>query len=270
MSKRIIYYYQTFIGLKDILTPDTKVTHIHLSSIHFGLDNENIPYIHLNDNPPHSKVFDSVWDDLESAKQHGIKVILMVGGAGGAFQNLFSNYNSYYPLLKKLILDKRTIIDGIDLDIEEIVSLNNVENLIKTIKSDFGSNFIITMAPIQSSMQSDQPGMGGFVYKTLYNSLGSQIDYFNVQCYYDYSVDTYNQMIKNGYPEDKLVMGSISSQDITQNINTIKKIVKIYPKIGGVFNWEYYDSPSLKSCDDGNHGTWSQMMAEALDKANDL
>lgn len=270
MSKRIIYYYQTFIGLKDILTPDTKVTHIHLSSIHFGLDNENIPYIHLNDNPPHSKVFDSVWDDLESAKQLGIKVILMVGGAGGAFQDLFSNYDSYYPLLKKLILDKRTIIDGIDLDIEEIVSLNNVENLIKTIKTDFGSNFIITMAPIQSSMQSDQPGMGGFVYKTLYNSLGSQIDYFNVQCYFDYSVDAYNQMIKNGYPEDKIVMGSISSQDITQNINTIKKIVKMYPKIGGVFNWEYYDSPTLKSCEDGNHGTWSKLMAEALDKANDL
>ena len=44
MIKRIIYYYQTFIGLKDILIPDTKVTHLHLSAIHFGLDNENIPY----------------------------------------------------------------------------------------------------------------------------------------------------------------------------------------------------------------------------------
>lgn len=266
MNKRIIYYYQTFVGLKDILTPETKVTHIHLSSIHFGLDNDNNHYIHLNDNPPNSKVFDSVWSDLEKAKQLGIKVILMVGGAGGAFQDLFSNYDAYYPLLKELILDKRNIIDGIDLDIEEIVSINNVENLIKTLKTDFGSNFIITMAPIQSSMQSDQPGMGGFVYKDLYNSLGSQIDYFNVQCYFDYSFEAYNQMIKNGYPEDKLVMGSISSQDITQNINTIKKIVEMYPKIGGVFNWEYYDSPTVKSNYDGNHGTWSQLMAEALDE----
>ena len=267
MSKKIIYYYQTFVGLKDVLTPDTKVTHIHLSSIHFGLDNENIPYIHLNDNPPNSKVFDNVWADLETAKQLGIKVILMLGGAGGAFQDLFSNYDTYYSLLKELILDKRNIIDGIDLDIEEIVSLNNVKNLIKTIKTDFGPNFMITMAPVQSSMQTDQPGMGGFIYKALYNSLGSQIDYFNVQCYYDYSVDAYNQMIKNGYPEDKLVMGSISSQDITQNINTIKKIVKIYPNIGGVFNWEYCDSPTLKSCD-GNHGIWSQLMSEALDETN--
>jgi hypothetical protein len=266
MSKRIIYYYQTFIGLKDILTPDTKVTHLHLSSIHFGLDDKNNHYIHLNDNPPNSNVFDSVWSDLEKAKQLGIKVILMLGGAGGAFQDLFSDYNTYYPLLKELIINKRNIIDGIDLDIEEIVDLDNVESLIKTLKTDFGSNFIITMAPIQSSMETDQPGMGGFIYKDLYKSCGPLIDYFNVQCYYDYSVDAYNQMIKNGYPEDKIVMGSISSQDITQNINTIKNIVQIYPNIGGVFNWEYYDSPTLNPSDDGNHGTWSQLMAEALNK----
>jgi len=264
MSKRIIYYYQTFVGLNDILTPDTKVTHIHLSSIHFGTDSNNNPYIHLNNNKPDNKIFDSVWNDLETAKQLGIKVILMVGGAGGAFQDLFSNFDTYYSLLKELILNKKDIIDGIDLDIEEPVTLHNVENLIKTIKADFGESFIITMAPIQSSMQTDQPGMGGFIYKTLYKSCGNLIDYFNVQCYYDYSFDAYKQIIKNGYTEDKIVMGSISSQDITNNINTIKKIVEVYPKIGGVFNWEYYDSPSLKSNE--NHGTWSRLMAEALNE----
>jgi chitinase len=264
MSKRIIYYYQTFIGLKDILIPNTKVTHIHLSSIHFGTDNNNNPYIHLNDNNPSDPIFDSVWSDLKEAKKLGIKIILMVGGAGGAFQTLFSNYNTYYNLLKNLIYSKKDIIDGIDLDIEEQVSITNVENLIKTIKTDFGSNFIVTMAPIQSSMQSDQSGMGGFIYKDLYKSCGSYIDYFNVQCYYDYSVNAYKEIINNGYPVEKIVMGSISSQDITQNINTIKNIVQIYPNIGGVFNWEYYDSPTLNSSYDGNHGTWSQLMYEAL------
>lgn len=44
MTKRIIYYYQTFNGLQSILTPDTKVTPIHLSSIHFGSDEHNNPY----------------------------------------------------------------------------------------------------------------------------------------------------------------------------------------------------------------------------------
>ena len=259
MSKRIIYYYQTFVGLKDILTADTKVTHIHLSSIHFGKDNNN-PYIHLNDHNPSDPRFDSVWSDLKEAKKLGIKIILMVGGAGGAFQTLFSNYNIYYNLLKNLVYSKKDIIDGIDLDIEEQVSINNVENLIKTIKTDFYSNFIVTMAPIQSSMQSDQPGMGGFIYKDLYKSSGSLIDYFNVQCYYDYSVNAYKEIINNGYPVEKIVIGSISSQDIKQNINTIKNIVQMYPNIGGVFNWEYYDSPP----DSHYPGTWSQLMDEAL------
>ena len=48
-QSRIIFYYQTFNGLKDILHEDTKVTHIHLSSTHFGLNNDNSPY-YLNDN----------------------------------------------------------------------------------------------------------------------------------------------------------------------------------------------------------------------------
>ena len=58
---RIIYYYQTFKGLKDILVPDTMVTHIHVSSIHFGNNLDNSPYIHLNDYDPNNKIFDDVW-----------------------------------------------------------------------------------------------------------------------------------------------------------------------------------------------------------------
>ena len=243
MSKKIIYYYQTFNGLQSILTPNTKVTHIHLSSIHFGTDENNNPYIHLNDHNPNDKIFDSVWEDIKKAKQLGIKIILMVGGAGGGFQDLFSNFDTYYSLLKELLLEKKDLIDGIDLDIEEIVNIDNVEHLILEIKKDFGIPFIITMAPIQYSIQNDISGMGGFVYKDLYNKCGNLIDYFNVQCYYDYSLDAYKQMIKNGYPEEKIVMGSISSQDFNSNLEVLKKIVKNYINFGGVFNWEYYDAP---------------------------
>ena len=243
MSKKIIYYYQTFNGLQSILTPNTKVTHIHLSSIHFGTDENNNPYIHLNDHNPNDKIFDSVWEDIKKAKQLGIKIILMVGGAGGAFQDLFSNFNTYYSLLKELLLEKKDLIDGIDLDIEEIVNIDNVEHLILEIKKDFGKSFIITMAPIQYSIQHDVIGMGGFIYKDLYNKCGNLIDYFNVQCYYDYSLDAYKQMIKNGYPEEKIVMGSISSQNFNSNLEVLKNIVKNYINFGGVFNWEYYDAP---------------------------
>jgi len=243
MINRIIYYYQTFNGIQSILTQNTKVTHIHLASIHFGTDENNNPYVHLNNNNPNDKIFDSVWEDIKKAKQLGIKIILMIGGAGGAFQDLFSNFDTYYSLLKELLLEKKDLIDGVDLDIEEQVSLENVEHLILQIKKDFGNSFIITLAPVQSSIENDVQGMGGFVYKDLYNKCGNLIEYFNVQCYYDYSLNSYKQMIKNGYPEEKIVMGSISSQNFNSNLEVLKEIVNKYINFGGVFNWEYYDAP---------------------------
>lgn len=264
MTKRITYYYQTFVGLKNILNSDNKVTHIHLSSIHFGTDENNNPYIHLNDHNPNDKIFDSVWDDIKSAKELGIKIILMVGGAGGAFQELFSNFNTNYSLLKELVLNKQDLIDGIDLDIEEMVDVNDVEYLIKQLKNDFGDNFIISMAPIQYSIEQDVDGMGGFVYKDLYLKIGSMIDYFNVQCYDDYSVDAYSKMVKNGYPENKIIMGSISSQNVNSNLEVIKNLSQKYNKIGGVFNWEYSDSPP----DTTKPGEWSQLMYNALNPSN--
>ena len=52
-SKRIIYYYQTFIYLENILNKEKPdVTHIIVYSIHFGLTSDNKPYIHLNNYPP--------------------------------------------------------------------------------------------------------------------------------------------------------------------------------------------------------------------------
>ena len=102
MVNKIIYYYQTFTTLKPILVKDTVVTHIHLSSIHFGVtdDSNKDPYIHLNDNHPDDPIFDNVWKELDEADKLGIEIILMIGGAGGAFAKLFSNYNVYYNLLK--------------------------------------------------------------------------------------------------------------------------------------------------------------------------
>ena len=78
MSK-IIYYYQTFRGLDDILIEKTPVTHIHIASVHFGYD-ENKPYIHLNDHSPYNERFDGVWGQIRKANELGIKIVLMLGG----------------------------------------------------------------------------------------------------------------------------------------------------------------------------------------------
>ena len=55
--KQLILYYQTFISLKPLFDNNILPTHIHVSSIHFGKNENNIPYIHLNDEDPNSFYF---------------------------------------------------------------------------------------------------------------------------------------------------------------------------------------------------------------------
>ena len=122
MNKRIIYYYQTFSGLDKILYSGTPVTHIHLSAIHFGMNPDGSPYIHLNDNSPDASCFDDVWAQIKTASKLGIKIVLMVGGAGGAFTNLFSNYDIYFPMLMSVLRLHPEII-GVDLDVDLVPDL---------------------------------------------------------------------------------------------------------------------------------------------------
>ena len=90
----------------------------------------------------------------------------MIGGAGGAYTALFSDFETYYSLLYILLNERRYIV-GVDLDIEESVKLDDVKKLITRLNKDFGSTFIITMAPVASSMMYDMPGMCDFIYKDL-------------------------------------------------------------------------------------------------------
>ena len=57
---KVIYYYQSFVGLDKLLTHIQDTDVIIVSSIHFG-KNENKQYIHLNDNDPNDKIFDQLW-----------------------------------------------------------------------------------------------------------------------------------------------------------------------------------------------------------------
>ena len=239
--RKIIYYYQTFNGLKYLLNIKcSTISHLNIASIHFGKNADKSNYIQLNDHVPDNTIFDILWEECSEASKY-CNIYLMVGGAGGAYKELFSDFENYYRLLYNLIKSKKCI-SGIDLDIEENVSLENIVMLIKRIKIDFGDNFGISMAPLSSSLEEDIPGMGGFIYKELYKEVGNLISHFNTQCYYDMSENILDNIINNGYPEEKIVVGMISSQDINKNINIIGKLNNKYNKFG-VYNWEYFDSP---------------------------
>lgn len=253
---KTIYYYQSFVGLDQLLSHIEDIDVIIISSLHFGTTNlpftppNQTPYLHLNDNDPNNAIFDQLWCQTEKASAQGCTIMLMLGGAGGAYQALFSDFNTYYPLLVQFIQSK-SWIKGIDLDIEEEVSLNDVQMLINHLVQDFGKEFIITMAPISPSLASDGGSMAGFDYKKLYTSNeGKYIHWFNTQCYYSFSYDTYTAIIHNGYPPHKVVMGMESGQfdekTFSNALNEIKKIKNKYPTCAGVFDWEYLNAPPDK------------------------
>jgi hypothetical protein len=245
MSK-IIYYYQNFIGLDDLLSKATiPVTHIHVSSIHFGLDYDGNPYIHLNDLDPTNDEYASLWKDLKAAVKKNIKIVLMIGGAGGAYDVLFSNYDVYKKLLFDTITEHIDIISGIDLDIEEFVDIKNVIMFINDIKNKFSTSFSISMAPIQQSIETDCIGMGGFCYKKLYKSnSGHLIDYFCVQFYNNFDDAAFDNCVNNGYPPKMLVMGMLTGMNYSNIRVVVNKLAQKYgDKFGGVYNWEYYNSP---------------------------
>ena len=170
----------------------------------------------------------------------------MIGGAGGAYTALFSNFEVYYNLLYELLNEKR-YIKGVDLDIEESIKLDDIKMLIRRLKKDFGDDFIITLAPVASSVMYDMPSMGGFIYKDLNSSPeGGLISWYNVQCYEECSFEIYNSIINNGYTPSKIVIGmlgdSFDSLSFIPVMEEINKIKTKYPNMAGCILWEYGDT----------------------------
>ena len=242
---KILFYYQTYSSFEPLINLKQKIEndiYVYISSIHFGIMN-NIPYIGLNDNNIDNQ--GTLWDDALIASKN-INILVMIGGAGGAYTALFNNFEIYYDLLYQFLSNKK-FIKGVDLDIEEDVKLEDVKMLINRLNADFGKDFIITMAPVASSMLYDMPGMGNFIYKSLYTSPeGSLINWYNVQCYEECSFNIYDNIIKNGYSSEKIVLGMLGDNLNSKSIIDIKdEIIKIkttYPNMGGCILWEYSDS----------------------------
>lgn len=264
---KIIYYYQTFTGLGDILKQKPKVvTDIIISSLHFGKNLDETPYIHINDHNPDNKKFNSMWSEVFIANDMGINVHLMLGGAGGAFVDLFNDFEVYYNLLIELINSKK-FINGINLDVEESIGLENIVMLIERLDKDLPQDFQITLAPVSFALVSNTSGMGGFSYKDLKNSsIGKRINYLNGQFYGDFSFDTYDTIIKNGYNPEEIVIGMLGTEydenTLQEACNELKQIVAKYPNFCGVFLWEYCQAPPDKV----NHATWAKIINNTIRK----
>jgi len=282
-SKRDAYYYQTqyYNNVYQSLSPIWKhgnpatgkpyVTDLIVAAFHLGYDNNNKPYIHLNDNVPQDPMFKVMWQECETLQDDGVTVRMMLGGAAqGSYADLFAHWTTFYPILKSTIAQYK--LDGIDLDVEENVTLPDIERLIAQLAADFGPKFVITLAPVATALEGGA-NLSGFSYDKLYKGpQGKNIAYFDAQFYSGFgSLQTpsdYENVVAHGYPPGKVVAGAIDNPSDGSGyvapaavVKTVRALVAKYPAFGGVVGWEYFNAePGGQNRPD----EWSAMMAKAM------
>ncbi|KAF7315125.1 Endo-beta-N-acetylglucosaminidase [Mycena indigotica] len=273
MDHRVCTYYQTIYSNGVYVSPLpllTLVTHIFLAAFHVNSDRS----IHLNDNVPTDPMFTQMWSELGQMQASGVKVLGMLGGAApGTYSLLGSNFSSYYPPLRDYIAEFH--LDGMDLDVEQSTPISVIEQLITQLKSDFGSDFIITLAPVASAL-TEGGNLSGFDYIQLEAAMGSQIGWYNAQFYSGFgsiSPDTGYIRIINfmKIAPSKLVAGVLTSPangggyvSTDAVVSSLKMLRAMYPDFGGVnggdYSWEYFNSLPNAS----QPWQWAQAMFNAV------
>ncbi|KAM3419431.1 hypothetical protein BST61_g5357 [Cercospora zeina] len=190
---RVIVYHQTHHGPDDgppvsllpLITNPTGVTHVIIAAIHI---NDRPEALTLNDTSPSHEKFNTLWGEVAWLQASGIKVLGMLGGfAKGSYERLDGDdpqrFESYYVPLRDMIREHR--LDGLDLDIEEPTSLPGTCRLIDRLRSDFGPDFLITLAPVATALLPNQPHLSGpaFDYRLLEQMRGHEIAWYNTQFY---------------------------------------------------------------------------------------
>ncbi|EME43011.1 glycoside hydrolase family 18 protein, partial [Dothistroma septosporum NZE10] len=241
----------------------TQLTHLYLASLHINSDPKAIT---LNDNNPNDTIWNTVWSETAQIQAKGVKVLMSIGGAAaGSYPRLCSGTNGginetyYIPLYQTLKYHK---VDGVNLDIEEQVKITCPYALLQRLNKDFGTNFLLTMAPVASELQASGYGLGGFSYKTLdryaTNSSrpnGKLVNWYNVQFYNGWgdasTPNGYQSIIQNGYAASRVSLGVLDNPgdggsgwfNVTTYQATIKSLRATYgSSFGGVVGWEYWDA----------------------------
>lgn len=257
---RLITYYQTHhdpagkpISVLPLLTQSgISMTHVILAAIHI---NEDPNAITLNDNSPNDPRFQTLWAELRILQASGVRVLGMLGGAAkGSFQRLDGNHDMferYYMPVRNLIRARG--LDGLDLDVEEEMSLGGVIRLIDRLRADFGKEFLITLAPVAAAMLDMTKNLSGFDYEALEVMRGKEIAWYNTQFYCgwgDFSnPNMYDMMIHKGWSPHKIVVGLVTNPANGPGfvpwyaLTEVIRILRIrYPNFGGVMGWEYFNS----------------------------
>ncbi len=237
--KRLIYYLTENNNKHELKIYNSYVTHIH-----FGLFSFKNNKIYLNNLCPTDSKYDNLWFDLGISVEKNKKCVMTLD-----VENLFENYANYYKSLCDLINNNILIINGIDIDLENKLSLSETIKFITDIKKDF-PNLILVLSTIGYSMcvkdiNTKYKNNNSWSY-SLFCKMKAEnlIDYYN--CNFDeddFTMDSFEDMINNGFNESKLVMGCRSiTFDGYDNYFELNKIKKKY-NIGGTFTKYFHNAP---------------------------
>ncbi|KAJ5176792.1 uncharacterized protein N7482_002669 [Penicillium canariense] len=257
--RRVICYHQTlipgegpYVSMLPLVEHNTGITHVILAAIHIN----NTPGdITLNDDPPDSPKFDPLWAEVPRVKQGGVKVMGMLGGAAqGSFMRLDGSsqqFEMFYGPLLAII--RRYALDGLDLDVEEQMSLPGIIRLIDRLKHDMGDSFIITLAPVAAALLG-VGNLSGFDYRELEQARASKIDWYNAQFYNGWGPAEdprmYAAIVAQGWSPRRVVYGLLTnpgngsqgyvSRDKISAV--LAMLVDLFPNFGGVMGWEYFNA----------------------------
>ncbi|KAK1770418.1 chitinase [Phialemonium atrogriseum] len=258
-TPRIITYYQTHhdpsgkpISVLPLLTePGIGLTHLILAAIHI---NQDPAALTLNDHPPSHPRFTTLWAELRVLQASGVKVLGMLGGAApGTYARLDGDravFEAYYAPVRDLVRARR--LDGLDLDVEEPMSLGGIVRLIDRLRADFGPAFIITLAPVAAALVTPARNLSGFAYGALEALRGREIAWYNAQFYCGWgdcsNTLMYGALMAMGWPARKVVVGVVTNPENGSGYvpwdvlaSVIPALADRYPGFGGVMGWEYFN-----------------------------
>ncbi|KAI5926430.1 glycoside hydrolase superfamily [Camillea tinctor] len=262
-NHRVVIYYQTtnfnnsdtsHVSLLPLINsaPEVSVTHVLVGAVHIVDEDGGI---RLNDFPPDNERFDQVWSDTAALQVAGVTVMAMVGGAAaGSWSRLDGDddqFERYYGPLHDMIGAYN--LEGLDLDVEQSMSLSGIIRLIDRLKADFGSGFIVTLAPVGSALTEGGANLSGFDYFELEGQRGDQIAWYNGQFYSGFasagSARDYESVLDDGFPAEKVVLGLLTNPangngfvDLDDQAPVLEELVRENPGFGGVAAWEYFNS----------------------------
>ncbi|KAL2255061.1 hypothetical protein VTK26DRAFT_4219 [Humicola hyalothermophila] len=266
---RLITYYQTHhtpsgkpISVLPLLQhPGIALTHLILAAIHI---NEDPSALTLNDHHPSHPRFTTLWAEMRVLQASGIKVLGMLGGAApGTYARLdyrdgeadddaeaAARFERYYGPLAQLVRERA--LDGLDLDVEEPMSLRGVVRLVDRLRADFGAGFVITLAPVAAALLDARRNLSGFDYEALEVLRGRDIAWYNAQFYCGWgdcsNPAMYEMLLARGWPPEKIVVGLVTNPangagwvpwDLLAGV--VPLLAGRHPRFGGVMGWEYFN-----------------------------